>query len=111
MEDPPLDAPAGTILVAWVYTGCSYHYDFARVQKVTPTGRLRVVALYAETGEPDHQEHCIYQAVRPGAAIPGMKPFQLSAQGRKAHSSWRCIKDYKVYNPEEVLTNFTDFGD
>ena len=100
------------------YVGCSYYYDFAIVEKITPTGRFRIRPIEKESGEriemrlPSGAIFAIQQTVKP---LPNLKYgyfYLLNKKGErrgKDTPTWGCY--YEKYNDELDLKDYIDCGD
>jgi len=117
-ETTPKFTPGNIITAVGSHAGCSYRQSFARVLKVTPSGRFRIGFIGSKEVK-DHPKNYTSFAIsktviKPdlecheyGTHKPLMKPDGF--QDRTSHDlACYC---WEIYNPAEVYYAYFDLGD
>ena len=104
------------------YAGCSYHYEFGIVEKITPNGRFRFRPISSKhngarevikttSGPHKGRVWAVEQPVQPDLDIKSNETFLLQKDGYRKGELSRCYYGYEKYSGEENLKNYSDFGD
>jgi len=95
------------------HAGCSYHYNFARVLKVTPTGKFRIQEIGSKlTGEQKGDDSHRYNHIVPDTArLLDTRKRLLDVHGHcKEEGTWTGLW-YKKYEPTSEIFTYSDMGD
>ena len=116
-----IDMEVGDIYYARAqYTGCSYHYEFVEVIKITKSGKLRVRRIrQKEIDDPDNKNN-FYISERRVIPIPVALEVRkdqtvsfLLTKYKTGEEFWspKTRLFYEKYDDRLMLYNHTDHGD
>lgn len=104
----------GDILYSKIqYNGCSYHYQFARVVKITPSGKYyRVTKLPVLKGEPERLDFQFTRTkVQPDNSVSDKYCPKLVRVDDGSFKEDSLTHFFDKYTPDLELYNSHDLGD